>query len=157
MTNLIVASGYWLFLCLNSGIDWRIRVEHEVVSEWEPTGIHTENRSFDRCVCSWWLWRERFMIHPVTPLPPSHSLHPWQYTRLPLSVLLSLCLRLSLFPVLCFKAEACVTHSTWHVKPLSCLEPGVREKWGERREERKMWMWGWASVEWGQSFFPPSV
>lgn len=46
-------------------------------------------------------------------------------------VFLRLCL--SLFPVLCFKAEACVTHSTWHMKPLSCLEPGVREKEGGKK------------------------
>lgn len=60
-------------------------------------------------------------------------------THLFLSVCVFLRLCLSLFPVLCFKAEACVTHSTWHMKPLSCLEPGVRER---REEERGMWMWG---------------
>lgn len=43
---------------------------------------------------------------------------------------------LSWVPELCSKAEACVTHSSWHMKLLSCLEPAVRE----RREER--WMWG---------------
>lgn len=48
---------------------------------------------------------------------------------------LPLCFCLSPFPVLCFKAEACVTHSTWHMKPLSCLEPGERErKTGGERE-----------------------
>lgn len=49
-------------------------------------------------------------------------------------VFLPLCL--SLFPVLCFKAEACVTHSTWHMKPLSCLEPLVRERKREKEWRR---------------------
>lgn len=71
---------------------------------------------------------------------PLISLHQYTFLCVCVCVFLSLCL--SLFPVLCFKAEACVTHSTWHMKPLSCLEPGVREKEGERREERGMWMWG---------------
>lgn len=64
---------------------------------------------------------------------PVVSLHSLQYTSLLYSPSVFLCL--SPFPVLCFKAEACVTHSTWHMKPLSCLEPGERKTGGERERD----------------------
>lgn len=64
----------------------------------------------------------------------------------------SVFLCLSPFPVLCFKAEACVTHSTWHMKPLSCLEPGERERKTGGERERDV---GGGWVEWGRHLSPP--
>ncbi len=93
------------------------------------------------CVCIY-EWKIQTWSHTWDSLSSLlfHYINTHFFLTVCVCVFLSLCL--SLFPVLCFKAEACVTHSTWHMKPLSCLEPGVREKEGERREERGMWMWG---------------
>lgn len=66
---------------------------------------------------------------------------------------LPVCLSVSvspLFPVLCFKAEACVTHSTWHMKPLSCLEVAAAAErangasaGGRRKKEGCVCVWTW--------------
>lgn len=79
------------------------------------------------------------LIHTWVPSSDCITIH------ISFSLCVCFCLCLSPFPVLCFKAEACVTHSTWHMKPLSCLEPGVRErgrkKGGERRVDVGVYEW----------------
>lgn len=108
----------------------------------------TDGKTCDRCVCV------RVKERASDCLFFSPNYHTWDVV----SVLLCHCilynthlslyspsvfLCLSPFPVLCFKAEACVTHSTWHMKPLSCLEPGERETDGRREGERcGGWMGG---------------
>lgn len=80
------------------------------------------------CLCDSWVTTCEVIqtfrpSHLISPSPLSLSLHPPPFTLsfTPFPVRLSVSVS-PLFPVLCFKAEACVTHSTWRMKPLSCLE-----------------------------------
>lgn len=90
----------------------------------------------------------------------SLSPHPLPFTLYSFPPLLSSVSVSPLFPVLCFKAEACVTHSTWRMKPLSCLEVAAAaaesergKNCGEENERRGVCVWTWGVDARNEVFF----